>query len=77
MSDPIAFIHGLSFSDLPDAVVAQAKRCLLDLVGVAAAGRATELSRIVHAYAVSQMGAASGGARLIFDGRRASQCPRS
>jgi 2-methylcitrate dehydratase PrpD len=72
MSDPVAFIHGLAFSDLPDAVVAQAKRCLLDLVGVAAAGRATELSRIVHAYAVSQMGAASGGARLIFDGRRAS-----
>jgi 2-methylcitrate dehydratase PrpD len=72
MSDPVAIIHGLAFSDLPDAVVAQAKRCLLDLVGVAAAGRATELSRIVHAYAVSQMGAVSGGARLIFDGRRAS-----
>jgi 2-methylcitrate dehydratase PrpD len=72
MSDPVTFIHGLAFADLPDAVVAQAKRCILDLVGVAAAGRATELSRIVHGYAVSQMGAASGGARLIFDGRRAS-----
>jgi 2-methylcitrate dehydratase PrpD len=72
MSDPVAFIHGLAFADLPDAVIAQAKRCILDLVGVAAAGRATELSRIVHGYVVSQMGAASGGARLIFDGRRAS-----
>jgi 2-methylcitrate dehydratase PrpD len=72
MSAPFAFIHRLSFPDLPDAVVAQAKRCLLDLVGVAASGRETDLSRIVHDYAVAQMGAGSGGARLIFDGRRAS-----
>ena len=73
MSDPIAFIYELSYADLPDSVVHQAKRCLLDLIGVAASGRQTELSRIVHSYAVSQMGASGqGGARLIFDGRRAS-----
>jgi 2-methylcitrate dehydratase PrpD len=72
MSGPVAFIHRLSYADLPDAVIAQAKRCLLDLVGVAASGRQTELSRIVHNYAVSQMGAGTGSARLIFDGRRAS-----
>jgi 2-methylcitrate dehydratase PrpD len=72
MNDPVTFIHRLSYRDLPDAVVAQAKRCLLDLVGVAASGRETDLSRIAHDYAVSQMGAGAGGARLIFDGRRAS-----
>jgi 2-methylcitrate dehydratase PrpD len=72
VNDPVAFIHGLSYPDLPEAVVAQAKRCLLDLIGVAASGRETELSRIVHAYAVSQMGAGEGGARLMFDGRRVS-----
>lgn len=72
MTDQIAFVHRLSFADLPEAVVAQAKRCLLDLVGVAASGRRTDLSRIVHQFAVSQMGTGSGGARLIFDGRRAS-----
>ncbi len=73
MTDPIAFIHRAGFADLPDPVVAQAKRCLLDLVGVAASGRQTELSRIVHRFALAQMGEGIGaGARLIFDGRRAS-----
>ena len=71
-ANPIGFVHGLTFDDLPAPVVAQAKRCLLDLIGVAASGRQTALSRIVHGFAVSQMGAAAGGARLIFDGRRAS-----
>src|SRR5262249_51450330 len=57
---------------LPKDVVAQAKRCVLDLIGVAASGRRTDLSRIVHGFAVNQMGAAAAGARLLFDGRRAS-----
>jgi 2-methylcitrate dehydratase PrpD len=70
--NPIAFIHQLRFADLPSDVAHQARRCLLDLIGVAAAGRQTELSRIVHGFAVRQMGASEGGARLIFDGRRAS-----
>lgn len=70
--DPVRFIHGLSYERLPAIVVAQAKRCLLDLIGVAASGRQTDLSRIVHAFAVSQMGAGESGARLLFDGRRAS-----
>jgi 2-methylcitrate dehydratase PrpD len=72
MTNPISFIHGLTFADLPAEAVAQAKRCLIDLIGVAASGRQTELSRIVHNFAVSQMGASIGGARLLFDGRRAS-----
>ena len=49
---PVAFIHELSFADLPVEVVRQAKHCLLDLVGVAASGRRTELSRITHQFAV-------------------------
>jgi 2-methylcitrate dehydratase PrpD len=73
MTDPVAFIHRLSYADLPAAVVTQAKRCVLDLVGVAASGRQTDLSRIVHGFALAQMGGGSGsGARLLFDGRRAS-----
>src|SRR6266700_711745 len=68
----LAFIHDLRFADLPPEVVYQARRCVLDLVGVAASGRQTELSRIVHNFAVRQMGASEGGARLIFDGRGAS-----
>lgn len=66
---PVAFIHDLRFEDLPPAVVRQAKRCTLDLIGVAASGRQTTLSDIVHRYVVTQMGAGDGGARLLFDGR--------
>jgi 2-methylcitrate dehydratase PrpD len=69
---PLAFIHELRFEHLPAAAVAQAKRCLLDLIGVAASGRRTALSRIVHDFAVAQMGASTGGARMLFDGRKAS-----
>jgi 2-methylcitrate dehydratase PrpD len=72
MTEPLSFIHGLRFEDLPPDVVAQGKRCLLDLIGVAVSGRQTKLSRIVHDFAASQMGASTGGARLIFDGRRVS-----
>jgi 2-methylcitrate dehydratase PrpD len=43
-------------------VVAQAKRCLLDLVGVAASGIGTELSRIARNHAVRHMAAGERGA---------------
>src|SRR5688500_12395344 len=68
----IPFIHDLAFDDLPDEVVRRAKRCLLDLVGVAAGGLQTDLSRIARSFAARQMGAAEGGARMLFDGRRVS-----
>ncbi|MBI3506599.1 MAG: MmgE/PrpD family protein [Proteobacteria bacterium] len=69
---PLDFVHGLRFDDLPGPAVHQARRCLLDLVGVAASGRSTDLSRIVHGFALRQMATSGRGARLIFDGRRAS-----
>ncbi len=73
MARPVSsFTHDLTFDDLPENVVRQAKRCLLDLIGVAAAGIQTDLSRITRNFAVRQCGAASGGARIIFDGRTAS-----
>jgi 2-methylcitrate dehydratase PrpD len=40
----IAFIHELGLDDMPAAVVACARRLLLDLAGVAAAGSRTRLS---------------------------------
>ncbi|WP_306222499.1 MmgE/PrpD family protein [Bosea beijingensis] len=72
MTDPIDFIHRLSFAQLPAEVRHQARRCLLDLIGVAASGRRTELSRIAHDFAVDHLGSGRKGARLLFDGRRAS-----
>lgn len=45
----------------------------MDLLGVAAAGTQTRLSRIIRVHALSQFGAGEqGGARLLFDGRRVS-----
>ena len=71
--DVISFTRDLTFADLPAAVVAQARRCLLDLVGVAASGRRTDLARIVTGHAARQFGSgAAHGARMIFDGRRVS-----
>jgi 2-methylcitrate dehydratase PrpD len=71
--DVISFIHGLQFQDLPNDVVKQAERCLLDLVGTAAGGYATEVSPIIRNHAVRYYGSGIGlGSRLLFDGRRAS-----
>jgi 2-methylcitrate dehydratase PrpD len=68
---PVGWIHALRFEHLPPHVVEQAKRCLLDLIGVAAAGARTPLARIVTTFAAAQFGA-PGGPRMMLDGRRAS-----
>jgi 2-methylcitrate dehydratase PrpD len=65
---PIDFAHELGFGDLPKAVIIQSRRCLQDLVGVAAAGATTELARIVRSFdgrRASAAGAAFAGASLI------------
>ncbi len=52
--------------------MAQARRCVLDLLGVAAGGTQTQLSRIIRQHAVRHLSAREQEARLLFDGRRAS-----
>ncbi|MBT5579602.1 MAG: MmgE/PrpD family protein, partial [Acidimicrobiaceae bacterium] len=47
-----SFIHDTTLDDLPDDVVAMGRRCLLDLVGVAASGSQTDLSRLIRGHAV-------------------------
>src|SRR5262245_61794353 len=65
-------MHGLKFEDLPDDVVKQARRCLLDLIGTAAAGYTTDTSRIIRNHAIRFFAAGDGnGARILLDGRRA------
>lgn len=69
------FIHELDFSDLPPEVTEKARWCLLDLLGVAAAGSATRLSRIIRTHARRNFrgdGSQATEARLLFDGRTAS-----
>jgi 2-methylcitrate dehydratase PrpD len=66
------FIHQLRFQDLPEHVVAQARRCVLDLLGVAAGGTQTPLSQIIRHHAVRHFASRDQEARILFDGRRAS-----
>jgi len=66
------FIHHLTFGDLPGNVVEQGRLCLLDLLGVALAGRQTALSRIACDHAVEFFAAGKLRSRILFDGRVAS-----
>lgn len=51
----VRFMHDLRCENLVERTLSQAKRCLLDLVGIAASGRQTDLSRIVRNFADRQM----------------------
>ena len=65
-----SFIRGFRLADAPLVVVDQAKSCLLDLIGVAAAGSQLAASGIIRSVARSQFGGADGF--FIFDGRSVS-----
>ena len=69
----VAFARTLSFADMPDEVVRQAQRCLLDLLGVAAGGASTRAAATANTHAATQMTSRVEEARLLFDGRSASR----
>jgi 2-methylcitrate dehydratase PrpD len=71
-TDVIEWLHKTRIDDMPDHVVNFGKRCLLDLIGVAAAGRTTMLSGIIHEHVVTHFGAGRISAPIMFDGRRVS-----
>ena len=66
------FIHKLQWADIPVATQSMARQCLLDLLGVAASGTQTQLSKIIRQHALSQFGSTVKPARLLFDGRTCS-----
>lgn len=68
----IDFLHDTTIADLPESVITFAQRCLLDLLGVAAAGRTTELSAIIHGHVVRHFGSTELCSPLLFDGRMVS-----
>lgn len=68
--NPIDFIHELQWQDIPADVQQQAKRCLLDTIGVAIVGRQTEVSRIIYNHVARHFG--GNEAALWFDGRSTS-----
>lgn len=65
----LAFLHDTTIADLPEMAVGFGQRCLLDLIGVAAAGRRTDLSRIISDHAVDHFGPGRHGVAMLFDGR--------
>jgi len=71
-TDIAGFIHTTSFEDLPPDVVSTIQRCCLDLLGVAVAGRTTDLSRITTAHARRYFGATEDPADIMFTGTTAS-----
>lgn len=66
----IQFIHETEWHGLPQEVVDQARRCLLDTIGAGISGRKTVLSKIIHDFAASVFG--GNGAHLWLDGREVS-----
>lgn len=68
----ISFIHDTRYEDLPEPVLAHARRCVLDLLGVAAGGTQTRLSSIIRQHAVRHLASREQEARMLFDGRRTS-----
>lgn len=66
------FVHDTDYQSLPTEVRHQIRRCILDLVGVAAAGTGTPLSRIMRDHAHRHGAGAPDASRLLFDGRRVS-----
>ncbi len=69
---PVDFVLGLDYSDIPDQTIHFARRCLLDLIGVAAAGSATPLSIAVRNHAAEHLAAHSKKVNMLFDSRPVS-----
>jgi 2-methylcitrate dehydratase PrpD len=69
---PVDFILGLSYSDIPEPTQHFARRCLLDLIGVAASGSSTPLSITIRKHAVEQLAAGGNGVNMLFDSRPVS-----
>jgi 2-methylcitrate dehydratase PrpD len=67
----IAFVRNTDHSRLPGAVLSQAKRCVLDLLGAAIAGRGTAMAEASMRFAAGQF--ASGDATLIGSRVRLSE----
>lgn len=69
-----SFINDLTWGSLPPEVQRMAERCLLDLIGTAAAGRRTDLANIICGHAARMFGSSEPAfsCRILFDGRRAS-----
>lgn len=63
----LEFIHDFSASDLQPRMRHEAKRLLIDLIGVAAGGSTTKMAQIMKNHAARHYG--GGAAKMLCDGR--------
>jgi len=68
----VDFIHSVQYDDIPEETVNFAKRCLLDLIGVAAVGTTTELSRIMRSHAARHYCGSANQSNLLFSDQSCS-----
>ena len=68
----LEFLHGTEYSDLPPEAIAFARRCLLDLIGVMAAGSKTDLTQLIVAHSKEHFAQGSTGALILLDGSSVS-----
>lgn len=66
------FILRLGYGDIPEGTLNVARRCLLDLAGVAAAGSQTAVGRMLADFTLGNLSEPGGGVRILMDGRHAS-----
>ncbi len=69
--NPMTFIHATKWGDLPLDVQSRTTDCLLDLIGTAAAGATTPLSKIIRSHAASHFGS-NRPVHMLFDSRPVS-----
>ncbi len=70
----IAFIQHTRLGDFPPEVVTQARFCLLDLLGVAAAGSTTTTAKVITEFTAAQMAAGKGypAVPILFNSAKVS-----
>jgi 2-methylcitrate dehydratase PrpD len=68
----VDFLHTTTADTLPEETLELARKWLLDLIGVAAGGSQTQLSRIIRNHAADHFAAGKHTAHMLFDGRSVS-----
>lgn len=68
----VDFLHNVQYEDIPEETITFAKRCLLDLIGVAAAGSTTQLSHIIRNHATRHCCGSRDESKLLFSDQNCS-----
>lgn len=67
-----SFLHESNWNDIPEPVREFARRCLLDLIGVMAAGSQTKLSELICSHVKEHFSSAGKSASIMLDGAKVS-----